>query len=213
MNIINAFPNYIKILSGKTIILYFCDDNTVNDIKKKIKEEEKIPVEEQNLTYLKNQLFDDKRLKDCRIQKNSTLYLSRLIKNKKDLYINEEKEIERLKIQNKELNKKIKILETELNEEKNKNKKLIENNIQSSNYGENEKDLISVIFISKDETFIILLIVKKNEQFLKVSKSLYKNFPELSKIDNEFFIDGKIIEKNKTLMENDISDNSMIVIK
>jgi ubiquitin C len=32
MNIINAFPIYIKILSGKTIILYFNDGNTVNDI-------------------------------------------------------------------------------------------------------------------------------------------------------------------------------------
>ena len=77
----------------------------------------------------------------------------------------------------------------------------------------NEKYLISVIFISYDESIIDSIICEKSEIFLDVLELLSRKYPELSAIDHEYYINGRIIEKNKTLIENNISNNSIIVMK
>ena len=73
INIINAFQIYMKNLSGKKVTLYFSENSTIYDIKKTIKEEEKIPIEEQRLTYLNERLNDYQRLKDYKIRKNAII--------------------------------------------------------------------------------------------------------------------------------------------
>ena len=55
------------------------------------------------------------------------------------------------------------------------------------------------------------LICKENDLFLSLEKRLYKEFPQIK--NKVFFMcDAKIIDKNKTLKENGIKNNSLVSI-
>ena len=64
---------FIKTIKGKTIFIYYLYNNTIKNIKNKIKEN--IPSELQLLFFNEQQLEDDKTLKYYNIENLSTLHL------------------------------------------------------------------------------------------------------------------------------------------
>ena len=52
-----------------------------------------------------------------------------------------------------------------------------------------------------------------NEKFSIIEQNLYKKYPYFKKTKNNFFLNEKKIDKNKTLKENKIKDNDIIILK
>ena len=70
------FKIFIKTITGKTIFIYYLNDDTIQNIKNKIKINEDIPPELQLLFFNRKQLEDSKTLKYYNIQNMSTLHLA-----------------------------------------------------------------------------------------------------------------------------------------
>ena len=146
-------------------------------------------------------------------------------------------EISNLKNYIKELERKLKEKENIINEEKIKNEKLIdkiklfENNSNNSSLNDRilELDselnkfksyclspgqkLISVKFISTDQIINnYTIIAKNNDKFSKIEDILYEKYPNYKESDNYFIFKGNKIKRNKTLEENNIKDNDIIIL-
>ena len=72
--------------------------------------------------------------------------------------------------------------------------------------------LISVIFFSSDESMLHSIICKNTEKFIKLEEKLYNDFPEYSESDNLFIVNGNKVNKFKTLEENKIQNNGIIIL-
>ena len=75
------------------------------------------------------------------------------------------------------------------------------------------ENLISVIFTSSDQNIHYSIICKNTEKFSKLEQKLYKKYPEYSKSDNYFLVNGSRIKKYKTLNENKIKNSEIIILK
>ena len=77
---------------------------------------------------------------------------------------------------------------------------------------ENEK-LMTINFISKDKKLVTSIVCKSNDIFEKIEGQLNNNYPQFFKKEITFLIDGKSINKNMTLEQNGIHNDSVIIIK
>ena len=77
---------------------------------------------------------------------------------------------------------------------------------------EKEK-MISINFISEDEIIFYSIICKKVDKFNYIENMLYEKYPEHKTKDNIFMINNRNIYKDKTLIENNIYDNDLIIFK
>ena len=115
---------------------------------------------------------------------------------------------------NNELNNKsynIKLITDKLN-------KLKENNLNELKYNiplllKKEEKLISVIFNSFDENIHYSIICKNTDKFSKIESLLYDKYPEYKKLNNSFIINGKEINKSKSLEDNKIKNSDIITLK
>ena len=74
-----------------------------------------------------------------------------------------------------------------------------------------DEKLISIKFIhSPDIDYTI--IAKNTDDFLNIEKELYEKFPNYKNSENNFLLNGKKINKYKTLRENNIKNNDIITI-
>ena len=65
-----------------------------------------------------------------------------------------------------------------------------------------------------DEQDINYSIVSKNtEKFSKIEAMLYDKFPKYIESENYFFVGEKKINRNKTLVQNNINNNDIITLK
>ena len=71
---------------------------------------------------------------------------------------------------------------------------------------------ISVKFRTSNSSKEYEIICYYNEIFLNVEEKLYQNFPELRNKNNLFLFNGNAIEKEKSIILNEINDKSMILI-
>ena len=76
----------------------------------------------------------------------------------------------------------------------------------------NEK-IISIIFTCYDEELLYSMICKNTEQFSKIERLFYDKYPEYKECYNFYNNYGNIIDRIKTLKENKIEDNSIIILK
>ena len=72
--------------------------------------------------------------------------------------------------------------------------------------------LISVIFTSSDQKIHTSIICKNTEKFIKLEEKLFNDYPEYSESDIFFMVNGHKISKYKTLDENKIKNNDIIIL-
>ena len=108
--------------------------------------------------------------------------------------------------------KKVNKLEKDLNFYSNKVIELLEK-LKSNNQNEGiPNNLISIIFQSLDKKVHCSIICKETDVFKNVESSLYKKYPEYLESEQYFIVNGKTIDKIKTLKENGIKDNDIILL-
>jgi serine/threonine protein kinase len=73
--------------------------------------------------------------------------------------------------------------------------------------------LISVNFTTTDEKMHYSIICKSTDIFSKIEDQFYNDNPKYNKNENIFMIGNKKIENSKTLDDNDIHNNSIIILK
>ena len=76
-----------------------------------------------------------------------------------------------------------------------------------------EEKFFSVNFTTTDEKMHYSLICKNNDIFSKIEEQFYNDNPKFNKKENIFMIGNNKIESSKTLDENNIHNNSIILIK
>ena len=165
------------------------------------------------------------------------------LKNQKLIEVNASHEINKQKDKNElkalklELNKekeKNQKLERELIIEKNKNKgnKVQEQKVSSTETIKDKKikeletklsrfpftleegeELMSIMFVSSEQKLYYSTICKNTDGFRKIEEELYKKFPQYFENDITFRLNGKKINRFKTLGENGIKNNDIIEMK
>ena len=105
-------------------------------------------------------------------------------------------------------NKKIVNLMDEIKQKENELKKL------SSIITKFSKELnpINIKFKTSNSSKEYKIICYYSEIFLNVEEKLYQSFPELRKKNNLFLFNGNTIEKEKSIILNEINNNSVILV-
>ena len=221
---INEITKLDNLLDNEDLNLFeLLEETNIKDEKNKnIKLNEKIKELEKQIDEKNNML---KKMHDNKLNKDM---------NKTDNHINEEK----TKIE--ELNKEISKKNNQINEQKikieelnNRISTLTESNNNLKKFFEfidkKEKDiytlqskipiqlkdgekLMSVIFISTDEFIHYPIICKNNQIFNVLENLLYEKYPEYKESENLFFVNGRKINKLKTIEENNIKNGNIIVM-
>ena len=97
--------------------------------------------------------------------------------------------------------KNLKELLPQLNEQEAQNNKL---NI--------EKKKLTINFITSDQIIHHSLSCFNTDIFSDIEDELYNNYPELKFRNNVFLCGGKVLERMKTLEENNVKDDDKILI-
>ena len=72
--------------------------------------------------------------------------------------------------------------------------------------------MISVIFRNIEKDIIYSIICKDTDIFAKIEMQLYEKYPEFRESENFFIANGTIINKYKSLKENGIKDNDILLL-
>ena len=75
----------------------------------------------------------------------------------------------------------------------------------------NEK-LITIIIYSEDKSIHHSIISKNTDIFIKIVNEIYKIYPEISEKNNIFTYKGKIIDKSKSIENNEIKDGDVVIL-
>ena len=76
----------------------------------------------------------------------------------------------------------------------------------------NINNLMTVIFYSPDQDIHYSLICKKTDIFTKIENELFEVYPEKRDSKFLFFVNGQIIDRSKTLQENNIKNSQVILL-
>ena len=71
---------------------------------------------------------------------------------------------------------------------------------------------INIIFRTMDSSVNASLVCYYHETFSTVEERLYKKYPNLRKENNLFLFNGNSIAKEKSIILNEISDKSIILV-
>ena len=138
------------------------------------------------------------------------------LKEKDNIINNLTNEKNLLKIENNNINEKLNKMNLETKEQIKKKEKLIkEYELKISQFpfefSLGEK-ILSIIFISSDENIISSFICKNTDIFNFIENKFYEKYSEYKGLDNIFISNGRKINRNKSLEENKIKNNDIIII-
>jgi hypothetical protein len=74
------------------------------------------------------------------------------------------------------------------------------------------EELMPIIFISCDQKIHYAFICKNTDKFNSIENLLYEVYPEYEESENYFTVNGDKIIKSKTMQQNNIKPNSIIVL-
>ena len=184
-----------------------------------LNEKHKININEheKNIKELNDKILQlNKELRD---EKNKNNILSNKIKELEDTILKE-------KIITDELKEKNNLMKKIIEEDSDKNKiiKLMEELKEKGNELNELKKrypvellpgekLLSVIFISSDQTIHYSIICKNTDKFFKLEDLLYEEYPEYSDSKNIFLFKGNKINEYKSLEYNKIKNGDIITLK
>jgi len=155
--------------------------------------------------------------------KNRNKELENLLKEKDNIIDNlknDRKELlnknKQLKVEYNKIKEKLNQINLESKEQIRKKEKIIkEYELKISQFpfefSPGEK-IMSIIFISSDQNIISSFICKNTDIFKFLENKFYENYSEYKGLDNIFIINGRKINKNKSLDENKIKNNDIITI-
>ena len=196
------FNLYLLVQFEAKAILDFINDDSVKDNNEKIKINnnsiDNNNNDAQNFILIKKQNEDYKnRINEL---ENIIKKLELIIKEK-DNIINEYKKIKESKniSNNNNYIDIIKELEKEI--EKFKNYCLFPG-----------EKLISIKFISIDQDIDFETFAKKTDKLSKLENSLYESYPKYKDTENYFLVNGKKLNRHRTLEENKINDNDILTL-
>ena len=153
-----------------------------------------------------NKIVETKKKNDININEN---YKNKLIEIN-ELLNNEIKELfNSLNIKEVEDNSNLEINIKELDNEIGKLKEQLSRYPLELSDGEK---LISVIFTSSDENMYYSIICKNTQKFTELENKLYNDYPEYSGTYNYFMVNGNKVNKFKSLDENKIRNNDIIIL-
>ena len=225
INLDNSFDLFMKELKNRNINLEDKKLNTNKIINLEKTSQENNPINNIEIDKLKLQLNE----KDKALQKLKEELIEERNRNKKSEKINKElkknleeeikknqdfkKEIEKDKKawQKLEKDSKENFIETII--EKDKEIKELKSKLSRLPFSiEEGEKILSIIFISSDQKLHTSMICKNTDEFHKIEGRLYKSFPEYSENDNYFLLNGKKLNRYKTLEENGIKNNDIIIL-
>ena len=224
INLDNSYDLFIQELKIKKIIVEDIKIDTKNKIyENKIdnnirnKELEELRLQLTNEKE-KNKILEEKNkkyerdLKERGINKGEE-QLRKELDNEIKKYNNLKKQIEEEKALRMTYGKETKesYIETIIE----KDKKIRELELKISRFPfilEEGEVLMSIIFISSDQNLHYSIIRKNTDEFYKIESQIYKKYPEYTENENFFILNGKKINRYKTLEQNGVKNNDIIIL-
>ena len=224
INLDNSYDLFIQELKNKKII----EEDIKIDTKNKIYEN-KIDnnIRNKELEELRLQLTNEKEKNKILEEKNKKYerdlkerginkgeeQLRKELDNEIKKYNNLKKQIEEEKALRMTYGKETKesFIETIIE----KDKKIRELELKISRFPfilEEGEVLMSIIFISSDQNLHYSIICKNTDEFYKIESQLYKKYPEYTENENFFILNGKKINRYKTLEQNGVKNNDIIIL-
>ena len=204
-------PNDKTNIDPKKIEPYITKINSSEETS--IKEISKLKIELDNEKNNNKELIKkiNKLEKELNEEKNKNKILEKNISNLKNELKKNKTEVEKIGNKNLENNSKESLYESIMEKDKEiKNLKLkLSRYPVDLNEGE---ELMSIIFISVDQKLNCSIICKNTDKFNIVENKLYDYYSELAENENYFTFNGIKINKYKTLEENNIKNNNIILL-
>ena len=72
--------------------------------------------------------------------------------------------------------------------------------------------IIAALFISFDEKITYSIPCKNTTPFVRIEEKLYEEYPEYKETENYFIYNGTVINKFKTIEENNIKSGKPIIL-
>ena len=96
-----------------------------------------------------------------------------------------------------------------------KDKEIKELRLKLSRYPiqlEEGEKLISIIFVSSDQKVHYSIICKNTSKFSIIEGKLYEEYNEYEELETYFTVNGRRINRHKTLYDNKIKNNDIIML-
>ena len=189
-------PKLIQSKSSQNIILNL--EKEENNIIIKPKKTEELELKEKEKKY--NNIEEKEEEIETRLikinEKEKNLYDKEKKLNDKEKNLIEKE----MKLKEKEIK-----LKKELDDLKKELEKIKKNNAM-------EENNIIIKIIDWEQKIDFSINCNKNDKFTKIEELFYESYPIYKKRKNIFNINGKDIDRNKTLQENNIQNNQIIVL-
>ena len=131
-------------------------------------------------------------------------------KNLKKELDNYKKNLNAYKLEIDKLNSVLTNKKNEIDKLNNEMKNLkLNNNINKKVY---MNDLLLIYFKSIDQKVDIAYPCKKDDVFVRIEEKLYNEYPDFKDLNTYFTVNGRVVKRFRSMLENDIRNNDKILL-